>query len=115
MFGLVQSVGNKIDSKIKMGELKESELMEEASEMLKKMKDMPGLDQLFKKFAGGGKMDMSGMQSKLNQNVKAAKMKERLQQKLKEKQAAAPPEPAAPAKKKKKKKKPPQAAEEASA
>ena len=108
MFGLVQSVGNKIDSKIKKGELKESELMEEASEMLKKMKDMPGLDQLFKKFAGGGKMDMSGMQSKLNQNVKAAKMKERLQQKLKEKQAAAAPEPPA-AKKKKKKKKPPQA------
>ena len=69
---------------------------------------MPGLDQLFKKFAGGGKMDMSGMQSKLNQNVKAAKMKERLQQKLKEKQAAAAPEPPA-AKKKKKKKKPPQA------
>ena len=38
----------------------------------------------------------------------AAKMKERLQQKLKEKQAAAAPEPPA-AKKKKKKKKPPQA------
>ena len=85
MFGLVQSVGKKIDGKIKSGELKESELMEEASEMLKKIKDMPGLDELFKKFAGGGKMDMAGMQSKLNQNLKSAKTKERLQQKLKEK------------------------------
>lgn len=127
MFGLVQSVGKKIDSKIKNGELKESELMEEASEMLKKIKDMPGLDELFKKFGGGGKMDMAGMQGKLNQNLQKAKMKERLQQKLKEKvgnasgaaamaasaAAAAEPEPASAKKKnKKKKKKPPQAAEE---
>ena len=88
LIGLVQTVGDKIDSKIKKGELKESELLEEASEMLKKMKDLPGLDQLFKKFAGGGKMDMSGMQSKLNQNMKAAKTKERLQQKLKERKTA---------------------------
>ena len=126
MFGLVQSVGKKIDTKIKSGELKESELMEEASEMLKKIKDMPGLDELFKKFGGGGKMDMAGMQSKLNQNLKVAKTKERLQQKLKEKTGAVPaaaaaaaaaaaPAPApAPevsqAKKKKKKKKPPQQA-----
>jgi len=121
MFGLVNSVGSKIDSKIKSGELKESELMEEASEMLKKMKDFPGLDQLFKKFAGGGKVDLSGMASKLNQNVKMAKTKERLSQKLKERQQqgqaaaaapAAPAEEAVPAKpknsdnnKKKKKKK----------
>jgi hypothetical protein len=95
MFGLVQSVGKKIDTKIKNGELKESELMEEASEMLKKIKDMPGLDEIFKKFGGGGKMDMAGMQSKLHQNMKAAKTKERLQQKLKEKVPVAPPQPAA--------------------
>ena len=38
MLGLVNTVGTKIDSKIKSGELKESELIEEASEMLKKMK-----------------------------------------------------------------------------
>ena len=78
---------------------------------------MPGLDELFKKFAGGGKMDMAGMQSKLNQNMKVAKTKERLQQKLKEKtpvaQAAPPQEAVAKApeepkkKNKKKKKKPP--------
>ena len=121
MFGLVQSVGKKIDAKIKNGELKESELMEEASEMLKKIKEMPGLDELFKKFAGTGKMDMAGMQSKLNQNLKTAKTKERLQQKLKEKtpvvQVPVPEivptaEPEG-VKKKKKKKKKPSAAEEA--
>ena len=109
LIGLVQTVGDKIDSKIKSGELKESELLEEASDMLKKMKDLPGLDQLFKKFAGGGKMDMSGMQSKLNQNVKAAKTKERLQQKLKERKATEPVEATVPLqameKEKKKKKK----------
>jgi len=109
MLGLVNTVGTKIDSKIKSGELKESELIEEASEMLKKMKDMPGLDQLFKKFAGNGKVDLSGMQSKLNQNMKMAKTKERMQQKLKErKEKVAEPE-VAPKKKKKKKKKPPAA------
>ena len=121
MFGLVQSVGKKIDSKIKNGELKESELMEEAAEMLKKIKDMPGLDEIFKKFGGAGKMDMAGMQSKLNQNLKTAKTKERLQQKLKIKEtpgSGSSPQPvpvATPAvvepdvhgsKKKKKKKKP---------
>ena len=41
--GLVQNVGKKLDTKLKSGELKESELIEEAQELMKKMKDMPGL------------------------------------------------------------------------
>jgi hypothetical protein len=120
LFGLVHTVGDKIDKKIKAGELKESELIEEAVNMLSKIKDMPGMggfENMFKKFSGGGKMDFSGMQGKLNQNMKAAKMKERMQQKLKERKVAEPPVEAkfstgenvqrTPAKKNKKKKKKP--------
>ena len=43
LMGLVQSVGGKLDSKIKSGELNEQELMQEASQLLGKMKDMPGM------------------------------------------------------------------------
>jgi len=43
LMGLVQNVGGKLDSKIKSGEINESELMQEASQLLGKMKDMPGM------------------------------------------------------------------------
>jgi hypothetical protein len=43
LMSLVQNVGGKLDSKIKSGEIKESELMQEAGELLGKMKDMPGM------------------------------------------------------------------------
>ena len=92
LFGLVHSVGSKIDKKIKSGDIKESELIEEATEMLKKMKEMPGMsgmDQMFKNMAGGGKMDLKAMQNKLSGNLRNAKQKERMLAKLKEKQAAA--------------------------
>jgi hypothetical protein len=82
LFGLVHTVGDKIEKKIKSGELKESELIEEASEMFAKMKDMPGLKQFEALFKG--KMNMGAMQTKMDQNLKKAKMKERLQKKLAE-------------------------------
>ena len=46
LMGLVQSVGKKLDEKLKSGEVKETELLKEASEMLKKMKDMPGMNHM---------------------------------------------------------------------
>jgi hypothetical protein len=82
LFELVQTVGDRLDHKIKSGELKESELIEEASGMFSKIKDMPGFEQMMKQFAGGN-MNVPGMQNKMKQNAKAAKTKERLQQKLK--------------------------------
>ena len=93
LFGLVHSVGSKIDKKIKSGDIKESELIEEATEMLKKMKEMPGMggmDQMFKNMAGGGgKMDFKAMQNHLSGNLRNAKQKERMLAKLRERQAAA--------------------------
>lgn len=105
MVGLMHNIGDKIDKKIKSGDLKESELMEEAMDMLGKMKDMPGMkhfEQMFNKF--GGKMDFNAMASQLNSKMGQSKMKERLQAKLKKKQTEAQ-ETVKPEIKKKKKKK----------
>ena len=87
LMSLVKDVGGKLDSRIKSGEIKESELMEEASELMNKMKNMPGMgniqSMLNKMGMGnlGGKMNMGAMQSQLNKNMKSAQMKERLRAK----------------------------------
>ena len=41
--GLVKKVGSKLDTKLKSGQIDEKELMSEASELMRKMKDMPGM------------------------------------------------------------------------
>lgn len=100
LMGLVKSVGSKLDQKFKSGEIKESELMQEASELLSKMKNMPGMNNLtdmlnkmgMGNMAGnmkgnaGGKMNFGAMQSQLQKNMKMSKMKERMQEKLAQKQ-----------------------------
>ena len=82
LFGLMSTVGEKIENKIKSGELKESELIAEASEMLQKMKDMPGMKQFETMFKQFGKMNTGAMQTKMDQNMKRAKTRERLKEKL---------------------------------
>ena len=90
LMGLVKSVGTKLDTKIKKGDIKESELIEEAQEMVEKMQSIPGMgnmqDLLNKMGMGGGKVNMSAMKSQMGQNLRQAKMKERMQQKLAERQ-----------------------------
>lgn len=82
LMGLVKNVGSKIDTKIKSGEMKESELISEATEMLQKMKSMPGMgniqEMLQKMGMGGAKPNMGAMEAQLERNLKTAKMKERL-------------------------------------
>lgn len=68
LMGLVKKVGGKLDSKIKSGDIKESELMDEASELMKKMKDMPGMDNLQNLFKG---MNIPGMGKKARFNTAA--------------------------------------------
>ena len=46
LLGIVKNVGAKLDDKMKSGELKESEILEEATEMMSKMKNMPGMNNL---------------------------------------------------------------------
>jgi hypothetical protein len=91
LMGLVKSVGDKLDTRIKSGEIKESELMAEATEIMNKMKDMPGMDNIQSmlnkmgmggmNMGGGGKMNMGAMKSQLGKNMKMAQMKERMRAK----------------------------------
>ena len=97
LMNLVKNVGSKLDHKIKSGDIKESELLEEASSFLNNMKNMPGmgnLESIFKKMGvpggmagmGGGKMDMNAMKQQMEANMKNAKMKERMRTKLEKRQ-----------------------------
>ena len=98
LMSLVKNVGSKLDQKFKSGEIKESELMQEASVLLSKMKGMPGMNNLADMLnkmgmggmmggmgGGGGKskVNIGAMQSHLQRNMKVSQMKERMQQKLK--------------------------------
>jgi hypothetical protein len=108
LMNMVKSVGAKLDDKFKKGDIKESELMKEASDLLSNMKNMPGMGDLSSMLskmgmsglgglAGlggkGGKVNMGALQSHLQQNMKNAKMKERMQSKLQQKQQQPPPQP----------------------
>tara|TARA_B110000285_G_scaffold16308_1_gene16028 strand:+ start:119 stop:1258 length:1140 start_codon:yes stop_codon:yes gene_type:complete len=87
LMGLVKSIGSKLEDKIKSGEMKESELMAEASELMSQMKDMPGMGDIGQMMSSMGmgkktKLDMGAMQTKLDQNMKMAKTKERMREKI---------------------------------
>jgi hypothetical protein len=101
LMNMVKNVGKKLDDKFKKGDIKESELMKEASDLLSNMKNMPGMGDLSSMLgkmgmsglgglAGlggkGGKINMGALQNHLQQNMKNAKMKERMQSKLQQKQ-----------------------------
>lgn len=87
LMGLVKNVGNKLDSKIKSGEIKESELISEATEMMNKMKNMPGMGDIQSILSKmglngqGSKLNTNAMQEQLNKNLKAAQTKERMRAK----------------------------------
>jgi len=97
LMGLVKTVGDKLDKKIKSGDLKESELMSEATEIMNKMKNMPGMgniqSMLSKMGMGnlsglGGKVNVGAMEANLNKNMKMAKTKERIRAKAEANQKA---------------------------
>ena len=100
LMNLVKNVGDKLDTKIKSGEINQSELMEEATNMMGRMKDMPGMDniqEMISKMGGFGglsgmmsglgknmKVDVNAMQSQLDRNNKAQAMKNRMKKNLAE-------------------------------
>jgi hypothetical protein len=90
LMGLVKNIGDKLDSRIKSGEIKESELISEATEIMNKMKNMPGMDNIQSMLSKmgipglggkGAKMNTGAMEAQLNKNLKTAKMKERMKAK----------------------------------
>jgi len=102
LMNLVKNVGEKLDSRMKSGEINQSELLSEASEIMNKMKNMPGMGNIQEMLSKIGmqmpnmeglgrnaKMDISGMENKLKQMTKMAQMKERMQKKAEQKKQAA--------------------------
>ena len=91
IMNLVKKAGTKLDEKIKSGEIKKSELMEEAGELMKKVGEMPGMDNIngiLKQMGvdgmmpnmGGkkGKFNKNAFMSHLNKEMNKEKMKERI-------------------------------------
>ena len=94
LMSLVKKVGSKLDAKLKSGEMKESELIKEASELITKMNKMPGMKEMNQMLGQMGlptnnKMNMGAFQAHMAQNMKAATTRERLQRKLEMRRAAA--------------------------
>lgn len=92
---MVKKLGDSLDSKIKSGEIKESELMEEAAELMEKLKKVPGMKNMKDLFGqmgldgldmlggkGGGKLNLGAMQGQMNRNVRMAKQRDRMRAKL---------------------------------
>jgi len=111
LVNLIKKIGSKLEEKIKNGDVKESELLEETAEMMKNLKNTPGLkdmEKLFKSFSAnnGGKSSdptsqgisnmlsmmggknpdkkMKTMQRELDKNIKSSKQRERMLRKLEE-------------------------------
>ena len=89
LMNMVKNIGGKIETKIKSGEIKESELMSEGMDLLNQMKNMPGMGDMSKMFSQMGipglgkntKVNMGAMEAQLNKNMKSAKMRERMKAK----------------------------------
>lgn len=92
---MVKKLGDSLDSKIKSGEIKESELMEEAAELMEKLKKVPGMKNMKDIFGqmgldgldmlggkGNGKLNLGAMQGQMNRNVRMAKQRDRMRAKL---------------------------------
>jgi hypothetical protein len=95
MMNIIKNIGNKLDEKLKSGEINESELMTEGAELLQKLKNTSGMGDIQKMFSQfnipgmnkGSKVNVNAMESQLNKNIKHAKMKERIKSKLEAKHA----------------------------
>jgi hypothetical protein len=108
--GIIKKVGDKLDKKMKSGDIKESDLFKEASEFMSKMKSsgkggkggggMADFAQIFKAMnlnpadlggaaaglSGKTKVNLNAMQAQMGRNMKMALAKERMHKKLDEMQ-----------------------------
>ena len=97
LMGIVNKISGKLDSKMKDGSLKESEILEEASDIFKNMQSMPGMgsfQDIFKSMnmdqfmpKGGGKMNNNAFQNMMDQNIKSSRTKERMRKKAEDNKA----------------------------
>ena len=91
LMNVVKNIGSKLDGKIKSGEINESEIITEGMEILNKMKNVPGMENIQNMFSQMGlgknaKMNMNAMEAQMKQNLKMAQMRERMKKKADSKQ-----------------------------
>jgi hypothetical protein len=84
LMGMVKNVGSKLDEKIKSGDINESEILAEASELMKKMKDMPGMGDLQSMMGSlglggkGARLNTGAMQAQMDKAMRLAQMKDKM-------------------------------------
>jgi len=90
LMGLVNNISSKLDAKMKSGDIKESDLMKEAGDLMSKMKNMPGMPNIeeLMKNMNVPKNKKGMMKQQFNQNMRTTGTKARLQRKLEEKRNA---------------------------
>jgi hypothetical protein len=96
LMNMVKNLGDKLDTRIKSGEIKESELISEGIDLINKMKNMPGMENMqgmFEKMGIPGlgrnsKINMGAMESQMKQNLKNAQTRERMRSKMEARKAA---------------------------
>jgi hypothetical protein len=91
LMSIVKNIGNKLETKLKTGDLNESELMKEATEMMAKMKDMPGMQNINNMLSQFGlptgknsKINMNAFQSHMKNNIRVTQQREQMLQRLEE-------------------------------
>ncbi len=80
LMNLVKTVGSKLDDKMKKGDIKENDILDEASNLMKTMDGMPGFNNmkdLFSKF----NPQQKGMHNQFNQKMKTNDIKQKLKNK----------------------------------
>lgn len=89
LMSMVKNIGDKLENKLKSGDINESELIKEATEMMGKMKNMPGMKNIENMLGQFGlplgknaKVNMGAFQSHMKQNMKMAQQRERMMKKL---------------------------------
>ena len=94
LMSMVKNVGTALESKIKSGDIKQSELIQEATDMMVNMQSMPGMSNIKSMLGQFGipmgknsKLNTGAMQSQLKQNLRQSKMRERMQKRLAERKA----------------------------
>jgi len=98
LMSMVKNIGGKIETKIKSGEIKESELMSEGMDLLNQMKNMPGMGDMSKVFSQMGipglgkntKVNMGAMEAQMKKSMKTAQMRERMKAKAAQAPAQGP-------------------------
>ena len=88
---LIKKIGTRIDADIKSGAMKESDLLQEATELLEKMRTTPGMEgmhDMMAKMGVSNERDIRVAQGQMGDRLKKAKTRDRLREKLAQRRAA---------------------------